>query len=229
MTKDHQLLLPFESAPAYGREDFLVGKPNEAACSYIDRFPRWLAPAALLVGPEGSGKSHLAAIFAQSAHAPTLRGDHLAFADVPELSRLTGLVIEDCDRFAPDEAALFHLINLARETGLLMVLTARHAPENWGLVTPDLLSRLRAQPRLALSEPDDALLGALIVKLFADRQIGIDASVVAYALARIERSYRAVIGLVATLDRLSLARKRPITRTLVAEALGDVPPDDDAD
>ncbi|CAN1566250.1 DnaA ATPase involved in DNA replication initiation [Rhabdaerophilaceae bacterium] len=225
MKRDRQLLLPFESVPAYGREDFLVGKPNEAAFSYIDRFPRWLAPAALLVGPEGSGKSHLAAIFAQAAQALTLRGDHLTCDDVPALSRQNGLVIEDCDQFSPDERALFHLINLARETGVLIVLTARTPPEAWSITTPDLLSRLRAQPRLALGMPDEALLGALFVKLFADRQITIEAPVVAYSLARIERSYRAVSVLVRSLDQLSLARKRPITRALVAEVLGDVLPE----
>lgn len=226
MSADSQLLLPFESAPAYGREDFLVGKPNENAFAYIERHPRWLAPAALLTGPEGSGKSHLAAIFAQKAMAAILRADHLAFEAVPVLARSGALVLEDADRFPPDEQALFHLLNLARETGLFLVITARLAPENWGIATPDLLSRLRAQPRLSLSEPDETLLGALFVKLFADRQIAIEASVVSYAMARIERSYRAVLALVAALDRLSLARKRPITRGLVAECLGGVAEDD---
>lgn len=228
MTRDSQLLLPFDLVPSYGRDDFLVGKPNEAAFSYIARYPRWLAPAALIIGPEGSGKSHLAAIFAVESNARTMRGDHLAFDDVPQLAKSGALVIEDADQFPPDERALFHLINLARETGLLLVITARKPPEDWGLATPDLLSRLRAQPRLALGEPDEAMLGALLVKLFADRQVVVEANVVSYAMARIGRSYRAVLALVATLDRLSLARKRPITRALVAEALGEVPDDDDS-
>ncbi|MCA3597934.1 MAG: hypothetical protein IOC64_07460 [Methylobacterium sp.] len=229
MSAESQLPLPFESAPSYGREDFLVGKPNASAFAYIERHPRWLAPAAVLTGPEGSGKSHLAAIFAREAGAATLRADHLAFEAVPMLAQSGALVLEDADRFPPDERALFHLLNLARETGLLFVITARAAPENWGIATPDLLSRLRAQPRLALEEPDEAMLGALFVKLFADRQIDIEAPVVCYAMARIERSYRAVLGLVAALDQLSLARKRPITRALVAECLGDAPGDEDDD
>lgn len=227
MTRDNQLLLPFDLVPSYGREDFLVGKPNEAAFDYIARYPRWLAPAALIIGPEGSGKSHLAAIFAVESGAQTIRGDHLAFDEVPQHSKSGALVIEDADRFPPDERALFHLINLARETGLFLVITARTPPEEWNLATPDLLSRLRAQPRLALGEPDEAMLGALFVKLFADRQVVVEANVVAYAMARIGRSYRSVLALVAALDRLSLARKRPITRVLVAEALGEVPDDDD--
>jgi chromosomal replication initiation ATPase DnaA len=227
VSRDSQLLLPFDLVPSYGREDFLVGKPNEAAFSYIARYPRWLAPAALIIGPEGSGKSHLAAIFAVESGAQTMRGDHLAFDDVPRLAKSGALVLEDIDRFPPDERALFHLINLARETGLLLVITARTPPEDWGLATPDLLSRLRAQPRLALGEPDETMLGALFVKLFADRQVAVEANVVSYAMNRIGRSYRSVLALVAALDRLSLARKRPITRALVAEALGEVPDDED--
>lgn len=229
MSRDNQLLLPFDLAPSYGREDFLVGKPNEAAFDYIARYPRWLASAALVIGPEGSGKSHLAAIFAVESDAQSIRGDHLAFDDVPVLAKTGALVIEDADRFEPDERALFHLMNLARETGLFIVITARIPPEQWGLQTPDLLSRLRAQPRLNLGEPDETMLGALFVKLFADRQIAVEAPVVAYAIARIGRSYRAVLALVAALDRLSLARKRPITRALVAEALGEVPDEDAGD
>jgi chromosomal replication initiation ATPase DnaA len=214
-----QLPLPLSAAPRYGREDFLPGPANAAALAHIERWPRWLAPAAILVGPEGSGKSHLAAIFAALAGGTTLRGDHLGPGNVPELAARPALVIEDCDRFPPDENALFHLINLARERGFFIVLTARTPPDRWGILTPDLISRLRAQPLLELAEPDDALLGALIVKHFADRQIAIEANVVTYAMARIERSYAAVQALVAALDRQSLVLKRPVTRALVAGIL----------
>ncbi len=222
-----QLPLPLGATPRYGREDFLVGKPNEAAFAYIERWPRWLAPAAILAGPEGSGKTHLAAIFAQVSGARTLRADHLRQDGVPELAKCPALVLEDCDRFPPDEVALFHLLNLARETGHFVVMTARVPPDRWGIRTPDLLSRLRLAPLLQLAEPDDALLGALFVKHFSDRQLAVDASVVTYAMARIERSYAGVQALVAALDRESLVRKKPITRVLVADILGDQSGQDD--
>ena len=221
MNEPGQLPLPLLSSPRFGREDFLVGHVNEAAFAYISRWPRWLAPAAVITGPEGSGKTHLAAIFAQAANATLLRGDHLDAEALPALARRRALVLEDCDRFPPDEVALFHLLNLARETGLFIVMTARLAPDGWGIRTPDLLSRLRLQPLLELHQPDDALLGALLVKHFADRQISVEASVVTYAMARIERSYAAVQRLVAALDRQSLIRKKPVTRAMVAEMLGD--------
>lgn len=220
MTGEGQLPLPLPSAPRYGREDFLAGKANAAALAHIERWPRWLSPAALIVGPEGSGKSHLAAIFARIAGATILRADHLTRERVPELARSGALVFEDFDRYPADESALFHLLNLARETGLFLVLTARLPPDRWGIRTPDLLSRLRLQPLLELAEPDDALLASLFVKHFADRQIQVEANVVTYAMARIERSYAAVQALVAALDRQSLVLKRPITRALVATMLG---------
>jgi len=227
VTLGDQFVLPLDSAPSYGREDFLVGKSNERAFDHIARWPHWLAPAALLIGPEGSGKTHLAAIFATQSHARMIRGDHLTLANVPEIARNRAVVLEDCDRFPPDEVALFHLFNLARETGLFLLLTARLPQGDWGVVLPDLASRLRLQPGFALLEPDDSLLAALFVKHIADRQIHVDQGVVAYALARIERSYRAVHELVATVDKLSLARKRPVTRALVAEALGRPAEDSD--
>lgn len=216
-----QLPLPLAMLPRYGREDFLVGKSNEAAFAYLERWPRWLAPAALLIGPEGAGKTHLAAIFAEHASARVLLADRVTMADVPALAAERALVLEDADRFLPEEAALFHLLNLARETGVFVVVTARRAPEDWGVRTPDLLSRLRREPRLELHEPDDALLGALFLKHFSDRQITLDAAVARYALARIERSYAGVQNLVAALDRESLIRKKPVTRMLVAQLLGE--------
>lgn len=220
MTRDDQFLLPLPAAPRFGREDFLVGPANESAFAYIERWPRWLSPAAILIGPPGSGKSHLATIFAQEAGARILRADHLESADVPHHAHARALVLEDADRFPPDEVALFHLLNLARETGLSLVITARAAPDGWHIRTPDLLSRLRAQPLLMLSEPGDALLAGLFVKHFADRQVHVDAQVVSYAMARIERSYEAVQALVEALDRQSMLRKKPIGRAMVAEILG---------
>ena len=223
MSREDQFLLPLPAAPRFGREDFLVGPANEAAFAHIERWPRWLSPAAVIVGPKGSGKTHLATIFLQESGARLLRADHLTPADVPHIAHLRALVLEDADRFPTNEVALFHLLNLARETGLSLILTARVPPDQWGIQTPDLLSRLRAQPLLPLSEPEDSLLAGLFVKHFADRQIHVEAHVVSYALARIERSYAAVQALVAALDHQSLLRKKPVSRAMVAEILGSHP------
>lgn len=220
MSAEDQLTLPLDAAPRFGREDFLVGRANEAAFAYISRWPRWLSPAAVIAGPEGAGKSHLAVIFAAASDARMLRADHLHPDDVPLLSRERALVIEDCDRFPPPEAALFHLLNLSRESGQFIVMTARLAPDGWQVRTPDLLSRLRLSPLLTLAEPDDPLLGALYVKLFADRQLSVEANVLSYAMARADRSFAGVNRLVGELDQLSLVRKKPVTRAMVAECIG---------
>jgi chromosomal replication initiation ATPase DnaA len=222
-----QIPLPFEVVPAYGRDDFLVGKANETAFAHMARWPDWHGAIVLLVGPEGSGKTHLASIFAAESGARMLRGDALLFADVPGLAGETALVIEDADRFAPDEQALFHLMNLARETGLFLVLTARKQPDFWGLVTPDLISRLRVLPILPLMEPDGTLLAALLVKLFADRQLVVDAGLIHYILPRIERSYAAVNRFVAAIDAMSLTHKRAVSRAMVAQCLGEAETDDE--
>lgn len=214
-----QLPLPFEVAPSYGREDFLVGKPNDVAFAYIERWPRWLAPAALIVGPEGAGKTHLASIFAQTADARMIRADHLTVDEVPVLAQSRALVLEDADRFPAEETALFHLLNLARETGLFVILTARRRPDHWSIETPDLISRLRAVPLLELGEPDETLLAALMVKLFGDRQLGVRPEVLRFAVQRVERSYAAVQRLVALADRESLVEKGQVTRPLIARLL----------
>jgi len=216
----HQLALPLTSAPRYGRADFLTGKANALAFEQITRWPHWLSSAMVLCGPEGSGKTHLGAVFAQISGARIIRGDHITLEAVPQLAHGPALVLEDCDRFLPQETALFHLLNLIRETGTHVLITARLQPDHWGVTTPDLLSRLRACPLLGLAEPDDAMLGALFVKLFADRQVEVEANVITYAMARAPRSYAGVIGLIEALDQLSLTRKKPISRALVAECLG---------
>lgn len=220
MSAPGQLPLPLAWAPDFSRANFLVGQANAAALAQIELWPAWPAAAMVLTGPEGSGKSHLAAIFAQNSGARTLRADALGAQNLPELARGQALVLEDCDRFAFGEAALFHLFNLARETGLSLLLTARLAPDSWGLTLPDLRSRLRAQPLLTLAEPEEALLLALYAKLFADRHLAVSEAALAYAMARGPRGYAGIGALVQAIDQRALALQKPVTRRLIAACLG---------
>jgi chromosomal replication initiation ATPase DnaA len=215
-----QLAFDLPLDPRYGREDFLVSPSNEAAYATVEGWPEWPDTILLLTGPPGSGKSHLAAIWATSAHAWTIPAAEATRESVPHLVSAGALVIEDADRGALDEAALFHLLNLARERGASVLITAASAPDRWGLATPDLLSRLRLAPAVALEAPDDALLKAVLVKLFIDRQLVVDTSVVDTVALRIERSLARAAEVVAGLDREALSRGRRITRTMVAEFLG---------
>jgi chromosomal replication initiation ATPase DnaA len=212
-----QLALALDHAESLAREDFLAGPSNAAALALIERWPDWPSRTLFLRGPEGSGKSHLAAIWAREAGARTLSPRSLEGADVPIALATGALVLENLAERTFDEAALFHLLNLAREERAYLLITARTAPATWRIDLPDLASRLRAIPVVALETPDDALLRAVIVKLFADRQLAVDESLVSYLSTHIERSFAAARAAVAALDREALQRKRPVTRALAGE------------
>ena len=218
-----QLTLALEHSESLERDDFMSGPSNAAALALIESWPDWPSYAAVIIGPEGSGKSHLAAIWAQDVGARFLAARSLAGADLPAALATGALVVEDAAEDGFDERALFHLLNLAREDQAFVLLTARTAPATWSLNIRDLASRLKALPVVAMSPPDDALLRALLVKLFTDRQINVDESLIGYVAVRIERSFAAARETVARLDQEALRRKRPLTRALAAELLRGVP------
>ena len=212
-----QLALALNHAESFAREDFLAGPSNAAALSLIDRWPDWPDRVMALVGPEGSGKTHLASIWAAASGARVLSAKLLGRSDLPAALATGALVLEDLDPGGLDERALFHLLNLAREEGAYLLITARAAPVTFPVAIRDLGSRLRALPVVTLSAPDDALLRALIVKLAADRQLGVDETLVNYLTNRIERSFAAARAAVTRLDEEALRRQRPVTRALAAE------------
>jgi chromosomal replication initiation ATPase DnaA len=214
-----QLALALDHAESFAREDFLSSRCNAAALALIDSWPDWPGQTVVLVGPEGSGKSHLAAILAGAAGARFLAARALAAAVLPAALATGALVVEDMVAGQFDERALFHLLNLAREERAFVLLTARTAPAGWQLAIPDLASRLKALPVVTLTAPDDVLLRGVLVKLFADRQIAVDESLVGFLTKRIERSIAAARRVVAELDREAMRRKRPLTRALAAEIL----------
>lgn len=214
-----QLALALDHAESFAREDFLSGPGNAAALALIDRWPDWPGHTVVLVGPEGSGKSHLAAIWAAAAGARFLAARSLATALLPGALATGALVVEDIAAGQFDERALFHLLNLAREEGAFLLLTARGAPAGWKLAIPDSASRLKALPVVALTAPDDVLLRGVLVKLFADRQLAVDESLVGFLVKRIERSIAAARAVVAKLDDEAMRQKRPLTRALAAEIL----------
>lgn len=219
-----QLTLDLPLDPRYEREDFLVSPANEAAYALVEAWPDWPDTVLLLTGPPGSGKSHLASIWASRAHAWTVSASALIGDQVGHLVSNGALVVEDIDRPAGrDEASLFHLLNLARERRCPVMLTAAGSVDGFGLRVADLRSRLRLAPHAEILPPDDALLRAVIVKLFVDRQLIVDLTIVEALALRIDRSLERAREVVAELDRDALGRRRRITRPLalaVLERLG---------
>jgi len=214
-----QLAFTLPHAESLTRDNFLEGPANAAGLALVDSWPEWPNRIMLLVGPEGSGKSHLAAIWAEQAGARSTSAHALTAAGVPGALATGALVVEDLNPSDFDERALFHLMNLAREDEAFVLITARVPPSAFQIDLRDLRSRLRAVPAVSLLPPDDALFRALIVKFCADRQMAVDESVVSYLTTRIERSYAAARRAVELLDTEALRLGRPVTRALAAELL----------
>jgi chromosomal replication initiation ATPase DnaA len=214
-----QLAFALPHAESLTRDNFLEGPTNAAGLALIDSWPDWPNRIMLLVGPEGSGKSHLAAIWAEEAGARSTSAHALTSAEVPVALATGALAVEDLKSSDFDERALFHLLNLAREDAASVLITARVPPSALQIELRDLRSRLRAVPTVSLLPPDDRLFRALIVKFCADRQLTVDETVVSYLATRIERSYAAVRQAVELLDTEALRLGRPVTRALAAELL----------
>lgn len=221
--RPRQLALALDHAESYAREDFLAGSCNREALALIESWPDWPANAVALVGPEGSGKTHLATIWAAAAGARVISARALGDTDLPSALATGALVVEDAAA-ADDERALFHLINLAREERAFLLLTARTPPPLWPVTLPDLASRLRALPVVTLAAPDDAILRGVMVKLAADRQLALDEAVVNFLSTHIERSFAAARAAVIALDKEALRQGRAPSRALAAEMLRDVGP-----
>jgi chromosomal replication initiation ATPase DnaA len=213
-----QLPLDLGHRPALGRADFLVAPSNAEAVAWLDRWPLWPAPALALYGPKGSGKTHLAHVFAARAGARFIDPAALATERVPTLlGEARAAIVDDA---AAAAEPLLHLYNVLAEQQGHLLLVAREPPAHWAIALPDLRSRLLACPAVALSPPDEALIGALLVKLFADRQLAVGDDVVTYLTLRLERSFDAVLQAVATLDQAALAERRRITVPLARRVLG---------
>ena len=213
-----QLILDLPHRPALGAEDFLISGSNQAAADIVDRWPDWPHRSVVVVAPPGAGKTHLANVWRLKSGAAGFAASTLS---EPDVARARGaLLIEDLHAGIGDQRALFHLLNLVREHKLSMLLTSRLAPGELDVSLPDLRSRLRALPVVAISPPDDALLKAVLVKHFADRQLAIDPKVLDFLALRIERSLAAAADVVAAIDRAALGSGRKISRQLVAEVLG---------
>jgi chromosomal replication initiation ATPase DnaA len=214
-----QLPLDLPAPARWRREDFFPSPANAAALRAIGGWRDWPSGKMLLVGPEGAGKSHLAHLWAAENGGVVVEGARLQGIDVHALADHGAVAVDGAEHAAgAGEEALFHLHNLTLQGGALLV-TARAAPRDWGLALPDLLSRMQATAITHLDAPDDTLLAAVLVKLFADRQLSVAPTLIPFLVARMERSLDAAQRIVAALDARALAEGKPVTKSMAGDIL----------
>ena len=222
MTNRAQLALDLPHRPADGREDFFVTSCNKPALDFIDHWPNWPAPFAVLCGPPGCGKSHLAAVWQKQSGAYLLRQADIE-ARIESVSLNDCCFIIDLEPEIVDEENFFYFYNRVAECGGTILASANSPPGRWEFHLPDLGSRLRAAPVIKIGMPDDVLLEAVLVKLFLDRQLRVEPGVISYMLRRMDRSLGAARDLIGVLDEAALAQKRTISVPLVRSVLEEMP------
>lgn len=219
MTGAAQLPLDFDHRPSLTGDDFLVAPGNKDAVAWLDRWPQWPGTALAIHGPAGCGKTHLVRVFMARSDAIIIGHEDLKCDGPPPVA--PAYVVEDAEDVleAGLEEPLLHLYNTLAETGRRLLLTASRPPARWPVRLADLKSRLNAASSVGIGPPDDALVSAVLVKLFYDRQLRVDAEVVPFMVARMERSFDAARTLVAAIDTAALARQRNITVPLVRQVM----------
>ncbi|WP_037308151.1 HdaA/DnaA family protein [Ruegeria halocynthiae] len=225
-----QLSFDLPAKTALGREDFYVSSANALAVAMISA-TSWPGNKLVLSGPAGAGKTHLAHVWAAETGGHIILASDVRHEDVPELAR-TPVAVEDVPMIAGDpeqQKTLFHLHNLVLAEGHALLMTGRLAPNFWQLPLPDLQSRIEGAHHVALDPPDDPLLGAVLAKLFVDRQLNPAPEVIAYLVKHMDRRFETAANVVAQLDRLALSEKREITRALAVRVLNSDPEDIESD
>lgn len=208
--------MEFSQVPGYSADDLVVGQTNREAVELVSSWPGWPSAIVVLAGPTGAGKTHLASIWQAQSGARIFTAANIG---EPSLPPSGAAMVEDADAGPMDENGLFHLINTVSGAGGSLLLTSRSFPGAWGIALDDLVSRLKTATTVEIGEPDDQLLGAVITKLFADRQLVVEPHVVRFLVSRMDRSLAVAIELVAQIDQLSLEKKSRISRALAADAL----------
>lgn len=224
MSTGRQFVLPLPHSPSFAAEDFLAAPSNAAALALVQSWPDWPAPLMLVIGPAGAGKSHLATMFAARTGGVLLNGAQMDASHPDALTRAAAVALDDAEAGLSGEPSFFHLLNLARTRSVAVLLTAKRAPSAWGVKTPDLLSRLRLAPLVEIAPPEPPLIEAALTKMFADRQLSVEPSLIAYMARRLDRSLGAARSLVEALDGEALSQGRKVTRAMAA-ALLSVEPD----
>ena len=213
-----QLIFDLPCYPAIGTEDFFVSKANSLAFEVIQNWGNWNDRRVLITGGKGSGKTHLSHVWANLSEARFIELNN----QEQDLSNIKTLIIENIDliiSIPTFEEKLFHLLNFAKQLDIYVLMTSSVAASRLEVQLLDLSSRLQATEHFPIYPPDDALLSAVLVKQFSDRQINISPSLIEYILKRITRSLSSVSNFVVSLDNLMLKTKKGPSRAMISEVL----------
>lgn len=225
LDQSSQLPLDLSHSVSHLREDLIESEANRTAVAMVDSWPNWPGNVVVLAGPVGSGKTHIASTWSEMSDALTLRANEFASQQddlIKKVGEGNNVLLEDLVEGFQEEQGLFHLINSVKSAGSYCLITSRYWPKEWNIKLPDLRSRLMAAQLVELSEPDDNLLRQVMVKLFADRQISVEAHVIDYCVLRMERSLESAARLVSLIDAKALAERKTITRKIAALALDEL-------
>lgn len=225
MSSTGQIPFDFGHRPSSSGEDFLIAPSNRDAVAWIDKYPDWPAPALVVYGPPGCGKSHLTHVFRAASGAAEISPAQAGAAASLEAAGAAGAAVIDDAEAGLDQEGLLHLYNFLAEQSGHLLLTSQRPPARWNLDLADLRSRLNAAPAVEIGRPEDGLISAVLVKLFSDRQLRVEPAVVDYMVARMERSLDAARRLVAAIDGVALAEKRDITVPLIRRVMESLAPE----
>jgi len=215
--KQTQLALDLRYRTAVGREDFLVSPSNEEAVAWVDRWPNWPSPTVVLLGPPGCGKTHLGQVWRQAANAIEYEGQQTV------LETDSGpRVFVDNTEYSNCDQEILHLFNNVVSAGGHLLFAVTTPPVRWNNRLPDLTSRLSAAPNIRIHPPDENLVAAVMIKMFADQKLSVSTEVLDYLLNRMERSFEAARNLVALLNNASLENRRGITIPLARQVFEEM-------
>lgn len=217
-----QITMDFQSPPSNDRTDFVLGACNALAADWIDRWPDWPGRISglVLIGPEASGKSHLASIWQtmSSARVMTSLDDRSIFT----LDECKHIIWDNFEASAnwPDDL-MFHFLNRLTELqGSLLILSRRPMAEmQFGL--DDVASRLNGLSSAVIDTPDDDVLTAVLHKLADDLGLALDPEVTRYIVSRINRSFLTAQQIITALNKVTLAEQRKLTVPLARDVMDE--------
>lgn len=210
----------------YDFDDLVISNSNLMAYKLINSWPNWNSSVAAIIGATGAGKSHFANVWQKMSSAIIFKPNELKEANLAIIEN-NSVLIENLEENSFIEEDLFHLFNSINQARIHnqnqnILITCSNSPKNWKINLLDLASRLKTIIETYIEQPDDMLLEAILLKLFSDKQIIIDANVLSYIISNMERSFNFAIKLVELCDKYALEKHSKISKQIANIALNEL-------